>query len=77
MKEEYDFSDGVPNPYGKIMRQQITIRIDKDILQYFKDLADKTGLYYQNLINSCLYDYMKNNKEPKTEWLPADSPDVE
>ncbi len=29
MKEEYDFSNGIPNPYAKILKKQITININK------------------------------------------------
>jgi len=71
MKKEYDFSKGVKNPYAKIARQQITIRIDVDTITYFKNLALKTGIPYQNLINSCLADYVRGGKEPLTMW---DSP---
>jgi len=68
MRKEYDFSNGVENPYAKIARQQITIRIDNDTIAYFKNLAIKTGIPYQNLINSCLADYVRNGKEPLTVW---------
>ena len=68
MKKEYDFSKGKKNPYAKIARQQITIRIDVDTIIYFKNLALKTGLPYQNLINSCLSDYVRDKKEPMTVW---------
>ena len=68
MKREYDFSNGVENPYAKIARQQITIRIDIDTIAYFKKLAEKTGIPYQNLINSCLADYVREEKEPLTVW---------
>jgi uncharacterized protein (DUF4415 family) len=49
MKAEYDFSKGAPNPYAKKARKQITIRIDIDTIEYFKSLAEKMSVPYQNL----------------------------
>ena len=51
MREEYDFSNSVPNPYIKNLKKQITIRLEEDVISYFKTLADETGIPYQTLIN--------------------------
>ena len=51
MKAEYDFSKSKPNPYIKKLKKQITIRLDIDTIDYFKKIADETGVPYQNLIN--------------------------
>ena len=51
MRDEYDFSRGKPNPYIKKLRKQISIRIDIDTIEYFKNQAEETGITYQNLIN--------------------------
>jgi predicted DNA binding CopG/RHH family protein len=79
MREEYDFSKGRPNPHAEKMTTQITIRIGNDTLRYFKELADKTGFKYQNLINFCLTDYVNKHKEPVMAWVSADpdDPDAE
>jgi uncharacterized protein (DUF4415 family) len=37
MKEEYDFSESRSNPYAKKLRHQITIRLDNEIVEHFKD----------------------------------------
>jgi predicted DNA binding CopG/RHH family protein len=63
MRDEYDFSNGRPNPYPGKMKQQITIRIDIRTLNYFKEQAEKTGIPYQQLINFYLGDCAKNKKE--------------
>jgi predicted DNA binding CopG/RHH family protein len=63
MRDEYDFSNGKPNPYYNKMKQQITIRIDVRTLDYFKTQAEKTGIPYQQLINFYLSDCAKNEKE--------------
>ena len=51
MKKEYDFSNAQKNPYAERVKQQITINLTQSTIQYFKDLAEKTGLPYQTLIN--------------------------
>jgi prevent-host-death family protein len=39
MKKHYDFSKGKRNPYAGRLKKQITIRLDEDTLEYFKQLA--------------------------------------
>ena len=53
MRNEYDFSKmkGQKNPYIKDLKPQITIRLDRETVEYFKTLSLKTGMPYQNLIN--------------------------
>ncbi len=51
MKNEYDFSKSVKNPYAKHLKKQVTLRLGVDVIDYFKNLADETGVPYQNLIN--------------------------
>ena len=62
MKEEYDFSKGIKNPYAKQLKKQITINISVEVLDYFKKLSQKVGIPYQNLINFFLVDCVKNKK---------------
>ena len=50
MRESYDFTNSVPNPYAKRMKQQITIRIDQDTVDYFKGMAEDKGIPYQTMI---------------------------
>ena len=56
MKDNYDFSKGIKNPYAKKLKKQITIRIDADAIEYFKEQAADVGISYQNLINLYLRD---------------------
>ncbi len=51
MRDHYDFSKSKKNPYVKKLKKQITIRLDEDTIQYFKDLALENGISYQNLID--------------------------
>lgn len=60
MKKEYDFSRGergavIKTPPGKT---RITIRIDDDLLQWFRDQVHHAGGgNYQTLINSALREH--------------------
>jgi predicted DNA binding CopG/RHH family protein len=71
MKKEYDFSGARKNPYADKAKQQITINLSRSTVQYFKDLAEKTGLPYQTLINLYLTDCAKNKREPEVNWISA------
>jgi len=68
MRAEYDFSVSKPNPYAKRLKKQITIRIDEDSIDYFKQQAAEVGIPYQSLINLYLADCAENHKELKLAW---------
>ena len=68
MKKEYDFSKGKKNPYAKSLKKQVTIRINDETIDYFKAMAEETGITYQNLINLFLQDCVENKKKPKIKW---------
>ena len=68
MREEYDFSNSIKNPYAKKVKKQISIKIESDTITYFKELANKVGIPYQNLMNSYLTDCAVKHMEPKLEW---------
>ena len=68
MREEYDFSGGVRNPYAKAVKKQITINLNSDTIDYFKAMSEKTGIPYQTLINLYLSDCAKNKRELQMAW---------
>ena len=70
MKKEYDFEKmkGRKNPYAKALKKQVTLRLNTDTIEYFKNLAEETGLPYQNLINLYLSDCAHNNKKLSIQW---------
>ena len=43
MKKEYDFSKSVKNPYAKHLKKQVTLRLNVDVVEYFKK-PDKSCL---------------------------------
>ena len=72
MKDEYDFSKGKRGaidlmPTGKT---RITIRLDDDILEWFRQQADaRGGGNYQTMINNALREYVRSHQEPLEEIL--------
>jgi len=68
MKKEYDLSGSVRNPYAKYPRKQVTLRLGTDVIEYFKSLAQETGMPYQNLINLYLRDCAQSGKKLALKW---------
>ena len=68
MKNNSYSLSGEKNPYTKRIKKQITINIDSDTIDYFKDLATETGIPYQTLINMYLADCVKNHRKPDISW---------
>ena len=68
MKKEYDFTNAKKNPYSKNLKKQITINISEEILEYFKDLSEKTSIPYQTLINFYLLDCVKKKRNIDISW---------
>ncbi len=66
----YDFSKGkrgaaLPAPPGK---ERITIRLDADILDFFREAVDRAGGgNYQTSINNVLREYVEGRREPSLE----------
>jgi len=54
MKEEYDFSGGVRGRFYKPKKIPTTLRLDDDIILYFKKRASEEKVPYQTLINAFL-----------------------
>jgi len=69
MRKEYDFSKmrGHRNPYANRLKRPITIRLGLDIVDYFKKMADRMGIPYQNLINLYLRDCVQSHR--KIQWV--------
>ena len=70
MRAHYDFTKmkGKKNPYVKYLKQPVTMRLDKDSVDYFKSLAEKSGIPYQTLINLYLRDCVSNQRKLNLEW---------
>ena len=70
MREEYDTENLNPrkNPYSKRLKKQITINIDNDTIDFFKEQSEESGIPYQTLINLYLSDCAKNRKRLQMSW---------
>ena len=72
MREEYDFKGArrgpvVPPEAGKT---RITIRLDDDVLLWFRTKAHEAGGgNYQTLINQALRDHIRQNSKPLEEVI--------
>lgn len=72
MRKQYDLSKSrrgpaMPVPAGKT---RITIRLDDDILAWFKDRVEEAGGgNYQSLINATLRDHVNHVREPLGKTL--------
>lgn len=62
MKKEYDFSKSVRNPYAKRLKKQLTLRVDEDVMAYFKQTSAETGIPIQTLINLYLQECVAQKK---------------
>jgi hypothetical protein len=59
MKDHYDFSQSVKNPYFKDLQEPVTLQLKEDVLNYFKQLSEETGIPFQNLIILYLQDCIR------------------
>jgi len=57
------------NPYAKHLKKQVTIRMGVDVIGYFKELSEETGIPYQNLINLYLQECVEKQNKPNPEWV--------
>lgn len=67
MRDNYDLKNLKPrrNPYVKKLKKQVTINLNVETINYFKELSSETGIPYQTLINMYLTDCAKNKKRLK------------
>lgn len=72
MKKEYDFSKmkARKNPYASKLKKSVTIRLSEDVIDYFKQMAEESGVPYQSLINLYLRDCANHNRKVDIQWQP-------
>ncbi len=68
MRKHYDFSTARPNPYAKLLKKPVTIRLDAGTVEYFKDLAKDAEIPYQTLINLYLRDCAATKRRLDLKW---------
>jgi uncharacterized protein (DUF4415 family) len=57
-----------PNPYVKKAKKQLTIRLDEDTIEYFRGLAEESGIPYQSLINLYLRECAAEKRKLHMKW---------
>ena len=70
MKKEYDLSKlkETKNPYTR-KKKAVGINLSPEVVDYFKGLAQETGLPYQKLIDLYLLDCARKRKKLALEWV--------
>ena len=68
MRKEYDFSNAKKNPYAAQLKKQITIRLDGEVIDYFKSISEGVGIPYQSLINLYLRDCAATHRKLNLNW---------
>ena len=72
MKKEYDFSKmkSRKNPYSSKLKKSVTIRLSEDVIIYFKEMSEDSGVPYQSLINLYLRDCANHHRKIDIQWQP-------
>lgn len=70
MKKEYDLSKMKyrKNPYASKLKKPVTMRLGEDIIDYFKVMAEESGVPYQSLINLYLRDCIATHRKVDISW---------
>ena len=61
LKDEYDFSKGVRGRFYNPHKKSTTIRLDDDVILYFKKMAGEQKVGYQTLMNSALREFISTH----------------
>ena len=65
MRREYDFSKVKRGPVvSQVGKTRITIYLDDDVIEAFRERADGAGRGYQTMINETLREYLGRSREP-------------
>ncbi len=69
MKKEYDFGKmkEIENPYVS-KKKSIGINLSPQVIDYFKQMAEETGVPYQKLIDLYLLDCVKKKRKLSIKW---------
>ena len=65
MKNEYDLEKmkSRPNPFAQRLKQQVTLPLGIEVIEYFEAIAQEKGIYWQELVNLYLEDCVANKRE--------------
>jgi uncharacterized protein (DUF4415 family) len=65
MKSEYDLANmkSRPNPFAQQLKQQVTLPLRIDVIDFFEKKAKEKVISYQELIDLYLQDCVTNDRE--------------
>ena len=61
LKNEYDFRTGIRGRFYSPKKRSTTIRLDDDVILYFKKKASEKKVGYQTLVNAALREYVHDH----------------
>tara|TARA_B100001121_G_C18242411_1_gene413373 strand:- start:88 stop:306 length:219 start_codon:yes stop_codon:yes gene_type:complete len=61
VKAQYDFSKGVRGRFYQPKKRSTTIRLDDDLILFFKKRAGEQKIGYQTLVNAALREYVNHH----------------
>ena len=69
MRKAYEFAKmkGRRDPYARLLKKPVTIRRGADVVEYFKSMAKRLGVPYQNLMNLYLRDCVQSHRH--IQWV--------
>lgn len=56
------------NPYASKLKKPVTMRLGEDVINYFKAMAEESGVPYQSLINLYLRDCVAQHRKVDISW---------
>lgn len=70
MKKEYDFKNAKRGPVvSRKGKTRITIFLDDDVIEKFRERAEEQGYGYQTMINEALRQFLALDAKPLDEGL--------
>jgi len=61
LKKEYDFSGAIRGRFYSPKKVSTSIRLDDDVIMYFKRKASEEKTGYQTLMNAALREFMQHS----------------
>ncbi len=68
LMQEFDFTNALPNPYYEKVTQEVTLRINKNALKYFEELAKERRMSLDRVVSIYLSECMQNQRVPHFPW---------
>jgi hypothetical protein len=56
------------NPHATRLRRQVAVRVGTDVIACFKDMAEQTGIPYEDLIGLYLRDCVQHERKLALKW---------